>query len=75
VENPVVRWRHVYAVSVSAYTWRASGKNGDLFIFIFLRIMAKLKTKSSNIVLTPRAMFVPISALLLFLISEVACGE
>jgi len=34
-----------------------------------------LKTKSSGIILTLWAMFVPISAFLLFLISRVACVE
>jgi len=34
-----------------------------------------LKTKSSGIILTSWAMFTPTSAFLLFLVSEVACGE
>jgi len=37
--------------------------------------MHNLKTKTLSITLTAWAMFVPISAFLLFLVSEVVCGE
>jgi len=39
------------------------------------RHQASLKTKGLGIILTPWATFVPISTFLLFLNSEVACGE
>jgi len=40
-----------------------------------IEVVYNLKTKSSGIILTPWAMFVPILAFLLFLVFEVACGE
>jgi len=48
-----------------------------LIFFPQLNVKAadNLKTPNSGIIVTPWAMFVPISAFLLFLVSQVACGE
>jgi len=48
---------------------------GIFGLFLHIKGVHNLKTKSSSIILTPWAMFVPISAFLLFLVSEVACAE
>jgi len=40
-----------------------------------IKAVHNLKTKSSSIIFTGWAMFVPISAFLLFLVSELPCGE
>jgi len=40
-----------------------------------IKAVHNLKTKSSGIMLTPWVIFVPISAFLLFVVSEVVCEE
>jgi len=52
-----------------------SPDGSNFWRFLCIKAVHNVKTKSSSIILTPRAMIVPISAFLLFLVSEIACGE
>jgi len=59
---------------------RASGKMATWLIFYIFANFGKIKimfwkTKISGIILTPQAMFVPVSVFLLFLVFEIACGK
>jgi len=57
------RGQHI--LGVLAYFWH----------FLCTKALHNFKTKSLGIILTTWAIFVPISAFVLFLVSEVACGE
>jgi len=73
--------RHVSAVCACTWRHHASGKEIGIFLLFtgfWLKILPhlnitaihNLKTRSLGIILTPWAMFVPISAFLLFLVSD-----
>jgi len=65
----VHHWCHLHFTSPQDSTFLAY-----YLRFVCVEAAHNLKTKSLDIILTP-CTFVPISAFLLFLVSEVACGE
>jgi len=80
----VSRCNHMNAVCV--YIWHNCVNRREIGIFIVCQLLANFATskyctsalffkKSLSIMFTPWVMFVPISAFLLFLVSEVVCGE
>jgi len=82
VQKPLALWQNVNAVCAYMWCHHMSGKEIGIFLLfasfglkILLQLNIKavhnLKTKSLGIILTPWAMFVPISTFLLFLVSEV----
>jgi len=83
-ENPLARWRDVNAVRIHGATVRVKEKLAFLYCLPVLakkssklnsKTVHNLKPRSSGIILTPCAKFVPSYAFLLFVLSEVAFGE